>query len=98
MLARNTLMVGVDLDYVAAINVSFTPPPSKVCDESSRHCVDARLDGAGASHDSGAGILLRRPRALEECPEHDDDELYLARICRCALGGHRLFAGVLRRQ
>ena len=34
----------------------------------------------------------------EERPQHDDDELHLARIRRRALGGHRLLAGVRPRE
>ena len=36
--------------------------------------VDAGGDRARPAHDSRAGLLLRRPRALEERAEHDDDE------------------------
>ena len=63
-----------------------------------RHRVDADFDRAGAADDAGAGVLLRRPRALEERAQHDDDELHLARLRRRALGGHRLLAGVRARQ
>ena len=52
-------------------------------------------DRAGAADDAGAGVLLRRPGAVEERAQHDDDELRLARLRRRAVGGRRLLAGVL---
>ena len=38
------------------------------------HRLDAGLDGARAPDDARARLLLRRPRPLEERPQHDDDE------------------------
>ena len=41
--------------------------------------MDARLDGARAPDDARPGLLLRRHGAVEERPEHPDDELRGAR-------------------
>src|SRR5262245_49629681 len=45
------------------------------CDESGRHCMDARLDGARSADDAGPRVFLRRPRPIEERAEYDHDEL-----------------------
>ena len=55
-------------------------------DECCGHKLDADLDRAGAADDAGAGVLLRRPGPIEKRPQHDDDELHLARIRRRGCG------------
>ncbi len=84
----------------AATPSALQPPDfiPEVRDESSGHSMDVDLDGPGAAHDAGAGLLLRRAGALEERAQHHDDELHLARLRGRAVGGRRLLAGLHRRQ
>ena len=58
------------------------------------HRVDARLHGAGAADDAGAGLLLRRHGAIEERAQHDDDELRRAGPGGGGVGAARLLAGL----
>ena len=54
-------------------------PLADTGDRSGRRRLDAGRDRAGAADDAGARLLLRRPGALEERAQHDDDELRGAR-------------------
>src|SRR6476620_9670543 len=60
------------------------------------HGLDARLHRAGAADDTGARVLLRWPRAVQELAQYHDDELRRARRRRGGLGPPGLQPRLLR--
>src|SRR5687767_5956387 len=71
---------------------------SEVLNESSRYRMDVGLNRVSSPDDPGTGVLLRRPRPVEERPQHDDDEFHLPGVRRNSLGGRRLLVVVRTRQ
>ena len=70
------------------------PDRRAAADQPGRYRLDAHGHRARAADDAGAGVLLRRPRPIEERAQHDDDELRVARLRRRPVGPVRLFARV----
>ena len=68
--------------------------PIQYAHEQRGHLLDARVHRAGPPDDPGAGLFLRRDGALEERPEHDDDEFRRAGPGGRGVGAARLLAGV----
>ena len=65
------------------------------------HRLGAHQCRTRAVHDPGTCLLLRRHGPVEECAQHDDDELRRDRPGRCALGvvsGSRMAFGYRRRR
>ena len=96
--ALNTMMMSfaalgfVGLAWVLiGYSLAFSTGNNWIGDTSRAFLHGVGLDRVGAPHDASARVLLRRPGAIEERVEHDDDELRFSRFRRRDVGCCWLF-------